>query len=29
MNRILSEAADRLYLCRIYPGLRADRLLAL
>ncbi len=26
---ILSEAADRMHLCRVYPGLRADRLLAL
>ena len=29
MGRILSEAADRMHLCRVYPGLRADRLLAL
>ncbi len=29
MSRILSEAADKLYMCRIFPGLRADRLLAL
>jgi len=29
MSQILAEAADRLYLCRVFPGLRADRLLAL
>ena len=29
MTRILSEAADKLYVCRVYPGLRADRLLSL
>lgn len=29
MTRMLSEAADKLHLCRVYPGLRADRLLAL
>lgn len=29
MSQLLSEAADRLHLCRIYPGLRADHLLAL
>ncbi len=29
MGRLLAEAADRLHLTRIYPGLRADRLLAL
>lgn len=29
MGQILSEAADRLFMCRVFPGLRADRLLAL
>ena len=29
MTRVLSEAADRLFLCRVFPGLRADRLLSL
>jgi aspartyl-tRNA(Asn)/glutamyl-tRNA(Gln) amidotransferase subunit B len=29
MGQILSDAADRLHMCRIYPGMRADRLLAL
>jgi len=29
MSQILSEAADRMYLCRIFPGFRAERLLAL
>lgn len=29
MAQVLSEAADRMHLCRIYPGIRADRLLAL
>lgn len=29
MTRVLSEAANRLHVCRVYPGLRADRLLAL
>ncbi len=29
MARILCDAADKLYMCRIFPGLRADRLLAL
>jgi aspartyl-tRNA(Asn)/glutamyl-tRNA(Gln) amidotransferase subunit B len=29
MARMLSEAANRLHVCRVYPGLRADRLLAL
>lgn len=29
MSQILSEAADRLHMCRIFPGLRADRLLTL
>ena len=29
LGRVLSDAADRMHLCRIFPGLRADRLLAL
>jgi aspartyl-tRNA(Asn)/glutamyl-tRNA(Gln) amidotransferase subunit B len=29
MTQLLAEAADRMQLCRVYPGLRADRLLAL
>ncbi len=29
MSQILSEAADRMHLCRVFPGIRADRLLAL
>lgn len=29
MSKMLSEAANRLHVCRVYPGLRADRLLAL
>ena len=29
MSQLLSQAADNLHLCRIYPGLRADHLLAL
>ncbi|HNY21785.1 MAG TPA: asparaginase domain-containing protein [Treponemataceae bacterium] len=29
MAQILSEAADRLHVARVYPGMRADRLLAL
>ncbi len=29
MSQILSDAADRMHLCRIFPGIRADRLLAL
>jgi aspartyl-tRNA(Asn)/glutamyl-tRNA(Gln) amidotransferase subunit B len=29
MTQLLSEAADKLHVCRIYPGIRADRLLAL
>lgn len=29
MGRLLSDAADRMHLCRIFPGLRSGRLLAL
>lgn len=29
MKQMLCEAADRLYLCRVFPGMRADRMLAL
>ncbi len=29
MGRILSDAADRMHMCRIFPGLRSDRLNAL
>lgn len=29
MGRVLSDAADRMHLCRIFPGLRSDRLNAL
>lgn len=29
MSRILCEAADRLFMCRVFPGLRADRLISL
>ena len=29
MSQILSEAADRMYLVRVFPGFRADRLLSL
>lgn len=29
MTQILAEAADRFFLCRVHPGMRADRLLAL
>lgn len=29
MRQILSEAADKMYMCRIFPGLRADRLLSI
>jgi aspartyl-tRNA(Asn)/glutamyl-tRNA(Gln) amidotransferase subunit B len=29
MAQILCEAADRMHVCRVYPGMRSDRLLAL
>ena len=29
MSQLLSEAADRMYLCKVFPGFRAERLLAL
>lgn len=29
MTSLLSDAADKLHMCRVFPGLRADRLLAL
>jgi aspartyl-tRNA(Asn)/glutamyl-tRNA(Gln) amidotransferase subunit B len=29
MSRILSEAANSMFMCRVYPGMRADRLLSL